>query len=241
VHVEEAFEPRLEGVQLTEVSVAVTAGIWSVMVAVGFWLPNVAVTIANAALEVVRVPVVAEKVAMLCPDNTVMLPGTVSAVSLLFRGTTVLDVAPWFRETVHVDKEFEPMLEGVQLIELGVAAPGTWSVTLAVRLWVPSVAVTIANGVLELVSAAVVAENVALLCPDNTVTLELTPSAALLLCSETIALARADSFRETVHVAEAPEPREDGVQATEVIATGGSRDRSTLCAEPPVPAVTMAD
>ena len=240
MHVAEAFEPRLEGVQLTEVSVAVTAGIWSVMVAVGFWLPNVAVTIADAALEVVSVPVVAEKVAMLCPDNTVTLAGTVSAVLLLFRDITVLDVAPWFRETVHVDEEFEPMLEGVQLTEFSVVAPGTWSVTLAVRLWAPSVAVMIANGVLELVSAAAVAENVAPLCPDNTVTLELTPSAALLLCSETITFARADSFSETVHVAEALEPREVACKRLKLSRPVG-RDRSTLCAEAPVPAVTMAD
>jgi hypothetical protein len=188
VHVDEAFEPRVEGVQLTEVNVAVTVGICSVMVAVGCWLPNVAVTIADGVLEVVNVPVVAEKLAVLCPDNTVTFAGTVSAVLLLFRDTTVLEVAPWFRETVHVEAAFEPMLEGVQLIELSVAALGVWSVTVVVGLWLPSVAVTIAEGVLPELSVPVVAEKVALLCPDNTVTLEGTVSAGLLLLSETAVL-----------------------------------------------------
>ena len=63
------------------------------MVAVGFWLPSVAVTIAEAELELVRVAVVAEKVAMLCPDNTVTLAGTVRAGLLLLSETAVLDVA----------------------------------------------------------------------------------------------------------------------------------------------------
>ena len=82
----------LEGAQLTDVSV-VTPGICSVIVAVGLLLPSVAVTIADAVLELVSVPVVAEKVAVLCPDITVTLEGTLRAALPLFRETTVLDVA----------------------------------------------------------------------------------------------------------------------------------------------------
>jgi hypothetical protein len=111
----------------------------------------------------------------------------------------------------------------------------------AVELWLPRVAVTVADAELELVSVPVVAENVALLLPDNTVTLELTPSAELLLCRATVAFARADSFKETVHVAEALDPNDDGVQPTEVIVTGGSSEKLTFCNDDPVPAVTMAD
>jgi hypothetical protein len=91
VHVEVAFDPSVEGKQLTEVSVR-TPGIVSVTVAVRFWLPNVAVTTADDVLELVSVPVVAENVAVLCPDVTVTLDGTVSAALLLFTVTVVLEL-----------------------------------------------------------------------------------------------------------------------------------------------------
>ena len=61
--------------------------------AVGCWLPSVAVTVADATLAEVSVPVVAEKAALLCPDNTVTLDGTLSAALLLLKETTVLAVA----------------------------------------------------------------------------------------------------------------------------------------------------
>jgi hypothetical protein len=92
VHVDEAFEPMLEGVQLIELRV-VAPGVWSVMVDVGLWLPNVAVTIADGVLPALSVPVVAAKAALLCPDSTVTLVGTLSAGLLLLSETTVLDAA----------------------------------------------------------------------------------------------------------------------------------------------------
>jgi hypothetical protein len=91
VHVEAEFEPRVDGKQLTEVSVR-TPGIVSVTVAVRFWLPNVAVTTADDVLELVSVPVVAENVAVLCPDVTVMLEGTLSAELLLCTVMLVLEL-----------------------------------------------------------------------------------------------------------------------------------------------------
>ena len=60
---------------------------------VGLWLPSVAVTIAAGVLVELSVPVVAEKVALLCPDNTVTLDGTVSAALLLLTETEVFAVA----------------------------------------------------------------------------------------------------------------------------------------------------
>ena len=99
---------------------------------------------------------------------------------------------------------------------------------------------TIADGVVELVSVPVVAANVALLCPDNTVTLEATLSVALLLLKEIVVLAVADSFKETVHVAVALDPRDNGVQETVVSATGGLSVKLAVFAAAPVPAVTMA-
>jgi hypothetical protein len=68
-------------------------GIWSIMVAVLFWLPSVAVITAAAMLEELSVPVVAVKVTLLCPDCTVTLEGTVTAELLLFKETEVLAVA----------------------------------------------------------------------------------------------------------------------------------------------------
>jgi hypothetical protein len=153
-----------------------------------FWLPSVAVTTAVGVLELVSVPVVAENVALLWPANTVALDGTLRPALLLCSETAVLKVTVWFTETVQVVEEFWPMLEGEQFTDVSVVAAGIWSVTVAVRLWLPSVAVTTAVGVLELVSVPVVAENVALLWPANTVALGGTLRPELLLCSETVAL-----------------------------------------------------
>jgi hypothetical protein len=239
VHVVEAFWPMLEGAQFTEVSV-VAAGIWSVTVAVRLWLPSVAVTTAVGVLELVSVPVVAENMTLLCPASTVALDGTLRPELLLCTETVVLEITAWFTETVHVVEAFWPMLEGAQFTEVSVVTPGTWSVMVVVGLWLPSVAVSTADGVMELVRVPVVAENVALLCPDNTVTLEATLSAALLLLRETVVLAVADSFKETVHVAVAFEPRDDGVHPTVVNATGGLSVKLAVFAAAPVPAVTMA-
>jgi hypothetical protein len=97
VHVEEALEPIVGGVQTTDVSVGAAAGTWSVTVAVGLWLPRVAVTVAVEVVEDVKVPVVAENVALLCPDSTVALEGTASAGLLLCTETTVFKVAALVR------------------------------------------------------------------------------------------------------------------------------------------------
>ena len=234
-----AFEPIVAGRQLTEVSVR-TPGIVRVTVAVRFWLPSVAVTTADDVLALVSVPVVAENVAVLCPDVTVTLEGTVSAALLLFTVTVVLELTAWFMVTVQVVEAFWPMEEGAQDTEVSVVTPGIWSVTLAVWFWVPSVAVTTAAAVLEEVSVPVVAENVAVVCPDRTVTLEGTVSAVLLLLREIAVLDSAASFSVTVQVDEALEPSEDGAQATDVMVTGGSNVKVNGCAVDPVPAVTMA-
>ena len=68
-------------------------GIWSIMVAVLFTLPSVAVITAAAMLEEFSVPVIAVKVALLCPDCTVTLEGTLTAALLLLSETDVLALA----------------------------------------------------------------------------------------------------------------------------------------------------
>jgi hypothetical protein len=92
VQVEEAFEPIDDGAQLTEFNV-VAGGVWSVTVNVGLWLPRVAVTIADELLLGDKFPVVAEKVALLLPEVTTTLDGTVSAALPLPRETVTLEVA----------------------------------------------------------------------------------------------------------------------------------------------------
>ena len=178
------FDPRVEGEQLTEVSVRMP-GIWSPTVAVMLWLPSVAVTTAVGMVELVNVPVVAENVALLCPASTVALDGTLRPELLLCTETVVLEITAWFTETVHVVEAFWPMLEGAQFTEVSVVTPGTWSVMVVVGLWLPSVAVSTADGVMELVRVPVVAENVALLCPECTPTLVGTLRPVLLLAIET--------------------------------------------------------
>ena len=104
----------------------------------------------------------------------------------------------------------------------------------------PSVPVTTAAAVLEEVRVPVEAENVAVVCPDATVTLEGTVSAVLLLLREIAVLDSAASFSVTVQVEEAFEPSEDGAQASDVMVTGGSSVKVNSWAVDPVPAVTMA-
>jgi hypothetical protein len=176
-------------VQLTTVNVV--AGIWKPITTVGFWLPSVAVMVAEGVMEPVNAPVVAEKPAVLCPANTVTLAGTVSATLLLCSVTVVLDVAAWFRVTVQADEEFAPIMVGVQPTDISIVAAGICNVMVNVGLWLPSVAVTIADAVLLEVRVPVVAEKVALLCPDNTITLVGTLSAALPLLTAIGVLAAA--------------------------------------------------
>jgi hypothetical protein len=159
------------------------------MVAVGLWLPSVAVTVADGVAVDVKVPVVAGKVALLCPDSTVTLEGTLRAALLLCTEITVLDVAAALIVTVQFEEAFEPIDEGVQPTDVNVGAAGIWSVTVVVGSLLATVAETVAVGALDEVNVPVVAEKVALILPANIVTLEGTARAALLLCRETVMFA----------------------------------------------------
>jgi hypothetical protein len=78
----------LEGVQLTELSVAFT-GTWSVSMAAGSELESVAETIAVGALDAVSVPVMAENVVLVPPEWIPTVPGTLTAALLLTIETVV--------------------------------------------------------------------------------------------------------------------------------------------------------
>jgi hypothetical protein len=88
VHVDEAFEPILDGVQLTEVNVVLT-GICRVIMAAGSELASVAETIAIGAVDAVSVPEMAENVVLFCPEWIVTVPGTLTAALLLAMETAV--------------------------------------------------------------------------------------------------------------------------------------------------------
>ena len=180
VHVEEVFEPIDDGVQLTDTNVGTS--VWSVMVAVGLWLPRVAVTVADGVVVLVNVPVVAENVALLCPDSTVTLEGTLRAVLLLCTDTVVLTVAAALRETVQVEDVFEPIVEGVQPTDVSVdPVTGVWRVMAVIAFWPPNVAVMVAPGVVDAVKDPVVAEKVLLVFPECMITPAGTVRAGLLL------------------------------------------------------------
>ncbi len=89
---------------------------------------------------------------------------------------------------------------------------------------------------MELVRVPAVAVTVAVVCPDNTVTLDGTVSAALLLVKDTSVLVPADSFKATVHVVEEFDAREEGAHVNVDIAIGGSSVRDAVV---PLPAVTV--
>jgi hypothetical protein len=85
----EAFEPRVDGEQLTDVTVVAAPGTSRVTVVVGSSLPSTAETVAEGELPDVRVPVVAEKVVLFSPECTATLVGTLSAGLLLCNRTAV--------------------------------------------------------------------------------------------------------------------------------------------------------
>jgi hypothetical protein len=83
VHVVVELDAMVAGAQLSEPTVKVAVGIWSVMVAVWLLLPSFAVMTAEGVVELVSVPVVAENVVALCPECRAALAGTVTAALLL--------------------------------------------------------------------------------------------------------------------------------------------------------------
>jgi hypothetical protein len=82
------------------------------MVACWFWPFQVAVTMALWLL--LTIPEVAVKLALLWPDATVTLAGTVSAPLLLASDTVAALVVAWFIVTVQLVDALPPSVEGAQ-------------------------------------------------------------------------------------------------------------------------------
>ena len=88
---------------------------------------------------------------------------------------------------MHVVVELDAIMAGAQVSEPTVTvAVGTWRAMVAEWLLLPSVAVTTADGVVELLSVPVVAENVVVLCPECRAALAGTVRAVLLLPSRIV-------------------------------------------------------
>jgi hypothetical protein len=108
------------------------------IVACWLWPPRVAVTMALWLL--LTVPEVAVKVAVLWPDATVTLAGTVSNPLLLASETVAALVAALFNVTVQVLDALLPRLEGAQATDVSVAGATRFRVLVLVTL--PALAVT---------------------------------------------------------------------------------------------------
>jgi hypothetical protein len=120
-------------------------------------------------------------VALLWPDATVTLTGTVSNPLLLASDTVAALVAALFNATVQVLDALLPRVEGAQATD--VSAAGATRLKVLVLITPPALAVT--TPVWLLLTCAPVAVKVLLVCPDATVTLEGTVRLALLLESDT--------------------------------------------------------
>jgi hypothetical protein len=108
------------------------------MVACWLWPLRVAVMVALWLL--LTVPEVAVKVAVLCPDATVTLAGTVSKPLLLTSETVAALVAALFNATVQVLDALLPRLEGTQATDESVAGATRFRVLVLVTL--PALAFT---------------------------------------------------------------------------------------------------
>lgn len=125
--------------------------------------------------------VVTENVAVVCPAATVTLAGTVADVLLLPSATTAPPVGAT-AVNVTVPSELVPPVTAVGLNDTEEIVTGTatgLTVKVALPLLVPNVPVMVT--VVTVVTAVVVTENVAVVCPANTVTLAGTAATAVLL------------------------------------------------------------
>jgi len=172
----------LTGATVTDTIIGVAPGGVTVKAAVWLTAPRVAVTLADA-LAVTAV-VVMGNVWLVAPAGTVTVIGTVAAVLLLERVTTVppAGAAP-VRVTVPVDDTTPPTtLVGETLTDARVE-PVDGGMTVRVVDWVsvPAAVLPLTFAAALAVTAVVVTEKVWVVAPAGTVTVAGTTAAALLL------------------------------------------------------------
>ena len=107
------------------------------------WPFKVAVTVAFWLL--LTLPEVAVKVALICPEATVTLGGTVSNPLLLVSDTIAGPVTAWFKVTVQVLDELLPSVEGAQASDISGAE--TLAVAERVKVWERPLSVAVSTAV----------------------------------------------------------------------------------------------
>ncbi|MBV6465992.1 MAG: hypothetical protein PGMFKBFP_01289 [Anaerolineales bacterium] len=223
VHVADAPDPREDGVHASEVSTAGLTRLNDVDTRTPF---NEAVTV--AVPSAVTVPAVAEKLPLDAPAATVTDAGTVRLALLSDTATVVFAVAAFDRLTVHVADAPDPREDGVHASEVNTAGLTRVTATDCVTPFNEAVTVAVPSAV----TVPAVAEKLPLDAPAATVTDAGTVRLALLSDTATAVFAVAAFDRLTVHVADAPDPREDGVHASEVSTAGLSNVKTTACELP---------
>jgi hypothetical protein len=225
VQVLTAPEARLEGLQLSAETVAGATNV-SVLVAE----VELAEAETTAVASAVTALTVAAKVAVVAPAATVTDAGSETEALLSDNVTAVPPVgAATLKVTVQLDVPAALKEVGEQLSELTVGTMVAVSVIEAVRLTEFAVAVTVA--VLPVVMVPAVAEKVAVVAPDATVTEAGTVKVVLL--SEIASAKPPDGaalLNVTVQVLAAPEARLEGLQLS-AEGVAGATKVSVLVAE----------
>jgi hypothetical protein len=109
------------------------------------WLTPLIVAVTVTLWLPLTAPEVAAKVALLCPDRTLTLAGTVSHPLLLASETVAALVAALFSVTVQVLDALLPRVEGVQTSDVSCAEDGAVLVSVKARETPSSVAVSTAD------------------------------------------------------------------------------------------------
>jgi hypothetical protein len=107
------------------------------------WPFKLAVTVAFWLL--LTLPEVAVKVALICPEATATLGGTVSNPLLLVSDTIPALVAAWFKVTVQVLDALLPSVEDAQVIDVSCAE--TLAVAERVKVWERPLSVAVSTAV----------------------------------------------------------------------------------------------
>jgi hypothetical protein len=224
-----ALLPNVNGAQASEL---ICTGADALRVKV--WETPLSVAVNKAVWSEVTAATVAVNVALLSPAPILTFPGTVTFALLLNSVTLVGLVAAAVNAAVQVEVPGAFTVAGEQIKLLNWAAAAKLMV--ACWLWPLRVAVTMALWLLLTVPE--VAVKVALLWPDATVTLAGTVSNVLLLASATVAALVAALFKVTVQVLEAPLPKVEGAQPSEVSWAGATRLKVLVLVTPAALAVT---
>jgi len=192
--------------------------------------------VTDAVWSLVMVPAVAVNIAVLEPDATDTVAGTVNSALLLLSDTVEAALAAFERVTVQLEVAADPRDAGVQDNRLTTDCDAREMEADCE----PPFSDAVTDAVWSLVMVPAVAVNVALLEPDATDTVAGTVNSALLLLSATVEAALTAFERVTVQVEVAADPRVAGVQDSKLTTACDAREMDADCEPPFSDAVTDA-